>query len=95
MTHHVLKCWPHSFEAIHEGRKTFEIRKADRDFHEGDGLTLREYDPGREPGGPYTGRTMNLTIGYLVANVAPGFVAFELTTPGRNLYSIPCWSWPR
>src|SRR5690348_13292378 len=41
---HVLKVWPDFYAAIASGRKTFEIRKDDRDFAEGDRLLLREWD---------------------------------------------------
>lgn len=43
---HELKTWPAPFIAIANGRKRHELRKADRDFREGDILRLREWDPG-------------------------------------------------
>ncbi len=45
---HKLKCWPVYFEAIGDGRKTFDVRKNDRNFQVGDLLHLDEYDPERD-----------------------------------------------
>jgi hypothetical protein len=42
---HELKTWPESFNAIKDGRKTFDVRRADRDFQEGDVLILQEFIP--------------------------------------------------
>ena len=42
---HRLKTWPESFEAIRAHKKTFDVRRADRDFREGDTLVLREFVP--------------------------------------------------
>ena len=45
---HELKTWPHAFDAIREGRKTFEVRSnRDRDFAEGDTLVLLKWDPAK------------------------------------------------
>jgi len=54
---HELKTHPEPFDDIIYGRKTYEIRKADRDFKVGDFLFLREWKPlgGVGPSG-YTGR---------------------------------------
>lgn len=41
---HELKIYPHWFEKVISGNKTFEIRKNDRPFEEGDLLALNEYD---------------------------------------------------
>lgn len=60
---HELKTWPEYFDAINENRKTFEIRKADRDFKVGDVLMLQEYDPEKQR---YTGQWLDVTITYVL-----------------------------
>lgn len=80
MKAHILKCHPHFFAAIVEGRKTFEIRRNDRNYCVGDTFTLREYDPsfgltGKEAG-PFE-------IAYLMTAedfpaILPGFVIMGL-----------------
>lgn len=42
---HTLKCWPEYFAPVKEGKKTFEIRKDDREFKVGDVLELKEFQP--------------------------------------------------
>ena len=39
-TVHELKCWERYFDAVADGRKTFEVRKNDRAFQTGDILEL-------------------------------------------------------
>jgi len=41
---HKLKTWNPYFSDIVEGKKTFEIRKNDRNYKVGDQLLLQEYD---------------------------------------------------
>jgi ParB family chromosome partitioning protein len=48
-----LKCWPEPFDAVVEGRKTFEWRRDDRGYAVGDTLRLRKWDPSRGHGGSY------------------------------------------
>lgn len=48
---HELKCWSESFEAIGQHVKTFDVRRADRDFQTGDTLLLREFVPCKDCGG--------------------------------------------
>ena len=59
--HHKLKCWPLYFKAILTGRKNFECRKNDRNFHAGEKLILQEYDP-HHHGDPYTGNVIDALI---------------------------------
>ena len=44
MGEHTLRTWPEFWDAIHDGRKTFEMRRADRDYKVGDTLCLRRWD---------------------------------------------------
>jgi len=41
---HTLKIWPEYFQDIWSGKKTFEVRKNDRDFKKFDVLILKEWD---------------------------------------------------
>ena len=84
--HHELKILPPYFEAVIDGRKTFEIRKDDRGFQAGDTVTLREYDPEykgyyRSEEGRYTKRKHAATIGYVTAyEQQQGYVVFSLVS---------------
>jgi Domain of unknown function (DUF3850) len=60
---HELKTWPEYFRAIVSGRKTFEVRKADRLFEVGDLLALKEYDPETQK---YTGKLITKEITYIL-----------------------------
>lgn len=60
---HALKQAPEYFEAVLDGRKTFEVRQNDRDYREGDLLALNEYD---ENG--YTGRCCLVKIDYILSD---------------------------
>lgn len=70
---HELKCHPQFFKAVDRGDKTFECRKDDRGFQEGDHLFLREWNPvtitqqnkeSRVIG--YTGSTLVVEVTYLL-----------------------------
>lgn len=68
---HELKTDPEVFEALIAGRKTYELRKNDRNFQEGDTLTLRETKhTGAEmaAGAPleYTGRTTGRVVTHVL-----------------------------
>jgi hypothetical protein len=56
---HELKILPEFYNDILSGKKNFEIRKADRDFQEGDKIILKECD------GVFTGRELERWIGYI------------------------------
>ncbi len=78
---HKLKTWPEFFEAMVEGRKTFEGRKNDRDFKVGDELILKEYDPELKNYG-YSGRFLHRRVSYILEGtqfgVMPGYVIMGL-----------------
>lgn len=59
---HELKTWPKYFEAIVNGSKTFEIRRDDRPFAEGDTLRLREFDPSTST---FSGRFVDVVVGFI------------------------------
>ena len=59
---HRLKIWPEFFEAVLSGKKTFEIRKNDRDYQVNDLLLLQEYNPETEE---YTGRELLVEVTYI------------------------------
>ena len=61
---HELKISPEYFKAVKSGHKKFELRKDDRNFREGDLITLKEYK-----NGPYTGEEINnLLVLYILRN---------------------------
>lgn len=60
--HHDLKIASVYFEAVQEGRKTFEVRKNDRNFQNADTVCLKEWN---EENG-YSGREMEFRIGYVL-----------------------------
>ena len=81
--HHDLKSHPPLFQPVLDGAKQFEIRRNDRDFHVGDTVTLREYDPAIETQGMeahYTGRHAGpFGIAYVTDfEQKPGFVVFGI-----------------
>ena len=75
---HELKILPKYFEEVSSGRKTFEIRKNDRDFKVGDVFVLREYENGK-----YTGRYFINSIWYLLKDCSE----YGL----QDGYCIFCW----
>src|SRR5437773_1816891 len=66
MGYQILKTWPEHFEELWQGRKTFELRKADRPFAVGDRLRLDEFIPGGTWRGDYTGRRLKAQVSHLL-----------------------------
>lgn len=60
---HELKILPNFFAEVISGKKTFEIRVADRPFNEGDLLALNEYDAETES---YTGNSCVVYVDYIL-----------------------------
>lgn len=79
--HHTLKCWPLFFDAVGCRRKTFELRRADRDFQVGDSVELREWCPEAQD---YTGRWIWFRISYVMRNAE----SFGLVAPGACVLGI-------
>ena len=86
---HELKTDPEVFQAVWDGRKTFEIRLNDRDFKVGDSLYLLETQHTGEEmraGAPlvYTDRTMMKVVSHVLTGygLAPGWccLSFESAT---------------
>lgn len=59
---HELKIEPAYFNVVHNGDKSFEVRKKDRNYKVGDYLALNEYNGG------YTGRTALVKVKYILDN---------------------------
>ena len=59
---HKLKIYPEYFTQVCNGRKSFEIRKNDRNFQVGDLLVLQEYCPIIQD---YTGREVKKEVTYI------------------------------
>ena len=74
MKHHELKIWPVFFKQVISGRKTFEFRKDDRGFLEGDIVTLKEWDNLKKE---YSGQFAQFKIGY-VFRIDHDFVVFSM-----------------
>ena len=56
------KAWPEWFQAVLDGKKTFDLRLNDFDITEGDTLVLKEWNPATKN---YTGRELEKVVGYI------------------------------
>lgn len=81
---HELKIKPPNFQAILDGRKSFEIRRNDRNYKEGDILIFRENKNGGKNG--YTGRSMRCVLTYVAS-------AYPVLAEGYVVMSIDVYSW--
>ena len=75
---HELKCWPEYYELVRDGKKSFELRKNDRYYTEGDLLVLREWEPNSKK---YTGYALCAVVTCVVEGgewLAPGYVALGI-----------------
>jgi len=96
---HELKTVQPHLADVRSGRKTFEARRDDRGFREGDLLCLREWTGSR-----YIGEPVTVRVTYILRNAAffglqPGYVVLgiERTTRadadmGRVAHGAPPWA---
>ncbi len=78
---HRLKIRPEFFQAVTDGRKTFELRKDDRGFSVGDGLILSEWN-----GDGFTGREFRCVVDYILKDydgLSPGYAILGIV-PDRT-----------
>lgn len=78
---HELKILPQFYNDISSHRKTFEIRKDDRDYQVGDRILLREFN------GDYTGHQTRRIITYILRDakeygLADGFCILGIQPVG-------------
>lgn len=78
MDTHNLKTWMPFYQDVVDGRKTFELRKNDRDYQVGDILTLIEVDPNNKL--TPTGRQTNKEVVYLLTGwgLEDGYVVLAI-----------------
>lgn len=74
---HELKICSRYFDAILDGKKGFEIRHNDRNYHIGDTVILKEWGNNK-----FSGREIHAVIDYLLddkfVGLSDGYVAFQL-----------------
>lgn len=79
---HEVKTLPEFFCPQVVGAKPFDVRRVDRDYHEGDTLRQREWTPD----GGFTGRTLDCEITYILSDpdyCKEGFVVLGLRKVDR------------
>lgn len=86
---HQLKCDAEYFKEVCSGRKSFEVRKNDRDFHVGDYLALNESTPlphNEKDEKKETGRSILVHVHYLIDD--PRFVKEGYVIMGIEACSV-------
>jgi hypothetical protein len=80
-TVHHLKCRCLFYEDILSGKKTFEIRRNDRNYQVGDILMLKEWDDTCDmEDGHFTGREVQRLVVYMTGfEQKPGYVVMGIT----------------
>ena len=79
---HRLKIMPEFFQAVTDGRKTFELRKDDRGFAVGDRLVLSEWN-----GSDFTGREFRCVIDYILKDydgLCPGYAILGIVPDHKS-----------
>lgn len=91
---HQLKIASNYFDDIVAGRKTFEVRKNDRDFHVGDFLALNELTPhecNEKHEHLETGRSVLMYVHYILddpAYVKEGYVIMGIEACSVDIVGI-------
>jgi hypothetical protein len=81
---HDVKCWPDFFDKVASGKKTFEVRRDDRNYMLGDYLLLREFEvKPRQEDSDYTGRELTVEVTYVMRGrpnnpIAVGFCVMAI-----------------
>lgn len=97
---HKLKCWPEYFQAMLDGRKTFEARRNDRNFQVNDVLILQEWAPAdsiHSAVGTYSGREIKAIVTYIlhgseanqIIGVNDGFCVMGIKIAGVAMTNTP------
>ncbi len=89
---HEMKTWPQYFRPMWYGKKTFELRKDDRDFAVGDILYLLEWSP---KSGEFTGRSIRARVDFILRNAESlglqlGYCVLSLSDMTNRSEGKPC-----
>ena len=84
---HDLKTWTEPFTAVWDGRKTYEVRKNDRDYRVGDELVLREWLGYSPDECCYSGRVVYARVEYMTRGGTFGLPA-DLCVMSLHVLSV-------